>query len=127
MDLDLAHLAVTVALRRSLSLRPVSAVRGTLAVPGDKSISHRYVMLGALPAGTTTITNLAPGADVASTVACIAALGARVEPRASQALAITGCGAGGFTRPDAPLEAGNSETTLLLLYVLVGVQPLQTT
>ncbi|HEY7475423.1 MAG TPA: 3-phosphoshikimate 1-carboxyvinyltransferase [Vicinamibacterales bacterium] len=122
-----SRISVTVALRRSLSLRPVSAVRGTLAVPGDKSISHRYVMLGALPAGTTTITNLAPGADVASTVACMAALGARVEPRASHALAITGCGTGGFIQPGAPLDAGNSGTTLRLLAGLVAGRPIQTT
>ena len=118
---------VTVALRRSLSLRPVSAVRGTLAVPGDKSISHRYVMLGALPAGTTTITNLAPGADVASTVACMTALGARVEPHGSHSLSITGRGAGGFTQPGGPLDAGNSGTTLRLLSGLVAGRPIQTT
>jgi 3-phosphoshikimate 1-carboxyvinyltransferase len=102
-------------------------MRGTLTVPGDKSISHRYVMLGALPPGTTTITNLAPGADVASTVACMAALGARVERRPADAIAITGCGTAGFTQPGAPLDAGNSGTTLRLLSGLVAGRPIQTT
>ena len=55
---------VIVDFRRSLPVTPVSAVRGTLAVPGDKSISHRYVMLAAAAAGTTSLANLAPGESV---------------------------------------------------------------
>jgi 3-phosphoshikimate 1-carboxyvinyltransferase len=120
-----AAFAVTVALRRSLSLTPASAVRGTLTVPGDKSISHRYVMLGGAASGTTAITNLAPGADVASTVACMAALGAQIDPQGPNALAIAGLGAAGFRQPGAPLDAGNSGTTLRLLSGLVASQPIR--
>ena len=120
-----AAFAVTVALRRSLSLTPASAVRGTLTVPGDKSISHRYVMLGGAASGTTAITNLAPGADVASTVACLAALGAQIDPQGPNALAIAGLGAAGFRQPGAPLDAGNSGTTLRLLSGLVASQPIR--
>lgn len=101
-------------------------MRGTLTVPGDKSISHRYVMLGAAAAGTTILSNLAPGADVASTRACMAALGAAIEPQGTDAFSIAGCGAGGFTQPTAPLDAGNSGTTLRLLSGLVASRPIQT-
>jgi 3-phosphoshikimate 1-carboxyvinyltransferase len=118
---------VTVALRRSLSLSPAGAVRGTLAVPGDKSISHRYVMLGAAASGTTAITNLAPGADVAATVACMTALGARVERDADHALSITGRGAAGLAQPVTTLDAENSGTTLRLLSGLVASRPVHVT
>lgn len=122
-----AEITVTVALRRSLSLSPAGAVRGTLAVPGDKSISHRYVMLGGSASGTTTITNLASGADVAATVACMTALGAGVERSADHALSITGRGAGGFIQPDTTLDAENSGTTLRLLSGLVASRPVRVT
>ena len=118
---------MTVALRRSLSLSPAGAVRGTLAVPGDKSISHRYVMLGASATGTTTLTNLAPGADVAATVACMTALGARVARENSHTLAITGRGGDGFVQPATPLDAENSGTTLRLLSGLVASRPIRVT
>ena len=117
---------VIVDFRRSLPVTPVSAVRGTLAVPGDKSISHRYVMLAAAAAGTTSLANLAPGADVASTLACVAALGAGVDRHGANACAIAGCGTGGFVQPAAPLDAGNSGTTLRLLSGLVASRPIQT-
>jgi 3-phosphoshikimate 1-carboxyvinyltransferase len=118
---------VTVALRRSLSLSPAGVVRGTLTVPGDKSISHRYVMLGASAAGTTTMTNLAPGADVAATVACMTALGARVERENSHTVAITGRGGAGFIQPATALDAENSGTTLRLLSGLVASRPIRVT
>jgi 3-phosphoshikimate 1-carboxyvinyltransferase len=95
-------------------------------VPGDKSISHRYVMLGAAAAGTTTVANTAPGADVASTLACVAALGAGVERHGAHTVSIAGCGAGGFIQPAATLDAGNSGTTLRLLSGLVASRPIQT-
>lgn len=57
-----------------LSISPASRFGGRLAVPGDKSISHRYVLFSALADGTTSITGLAPGADVASSIACMHAM-----------------------------------------------------
>ena len=88
---------------------PPGACHGTLRVPGDKSISHRYAMLGAIAEGTTDIAHLAPGDDVATTLACLQALGAAIERHGPLAVRITGCGCararGG--RP-APLDAGNS-------------------
>lgn len=99
---------------------------GRLSVPGDKSISHRYALLGALARGTTTIDHYAPGDDCASTVACLSALGAHgeIERRADTEsgsikgdprLTIEGRGVGGFQPPASPLDAGNSGTTMRLL------------
>ena len=62
-----------------LDLRPARVVQGAVPVPGDKSISHRYVMLGSLAEGTTSVAHLAPGADVAATIACFEGLGVRIE------------------------------------------------
>ena len=62
-------------------------------MPGDKSISHRYVMLGAIAQGTTRITNLAPGADVAATMACFRELGVQIEAAGPDLIVIKG-GAG---------------------------------
>jgi hypothetical protein len=83
------HAVVTVP---TLTIHPAHAVRGTLEVPGDKSISHRCVLLGALADGTTTVTNLSPGADVAATVACLRALGADIAPATGHGLRIQGRG-----------------------------------
>ena len=75
-----------------LTISPSPRFGGRLAVPGDKSISHRYVMFGALADGTTSVTGLAPGADVASTIACMHALGASIHRTGPGALEIKGRG-----------------------------------
>jgi len=107
-----------------LQLQPVPFVRGTLAVPGDKSLSHRYLMLGAIAQGVTRVAHLAPGADVASTAACVRALGASVDhDPASGALQIIGCGRQGLQAPTADLDAGNSGTTMRLLAGLLAGHP----
>jgi len=80
--------------------------------PGDKSISHRAVLFGALAEGETNVTNLAPGKDVASTMSCVAALGASVERRGRGAVRIRG---GAWHDPAAALDCGNSGTTMRLL------------
>ncbi len=84
-------------------------------------------MLGALAPGLTEITHIAPGADVASTLACIAALGARVERPAEGVARILGVGSAGFRTPPGPLDAGNSGTTMRLLAGLVSGFPLRVT
>ena len=63
---------------------PARTVSGVLRVPGDKSISHRYALLGAIADGRTTIANYAPGADCASTLACVAALGSIVDRKSTR-------------------------------------------
>jgi 3-phosphoshikimate 1-carboxyvinyltransferase len=112
--------------QRQLVIEPVQRVHGTLEVPGDKSIAHRYAMLGAVSAGTTEIAHLAPGADVATTISCLRALGARIEPRGSLAVQITGCGARGLSPAASPLDAGNSGTTMRLLAGIVASHPFRT-
>ena len=106
----------------SVVVHPVTRVRGRIPIPGDKSISHRYALLAALAGGRSTLTGYAPGADCASTLRCLQALGVRVEgPGAPERgtdrriVTIDGRGIGGLKSPPAPLDAGNSGTTLRLL------------
>jgi 3-phosphoshikimate 1-carboxyvinyltransferase len=98
-------------------IAPAGAVRGRIQVPGDKSISHRYAILAALADGRSTITNYAPGGDCQSTLACLAGLGVTVErdPGPDGRVAVTGRGLGGLQPPSAPLDCGNSGTTMRLL------------
>lgn len=104
-----------------LAVAPARSVRGTLRVPGDKSISHRYAILAGIASGTTTITGLSPGADVAATLDCLTALGVRIEQPAEGTVRITGTDRQSFATPGTPLDARNSGTTLRLLAgVLAG-------
>ena len=74
-------------------IRPARNIYGTLRLPGDKSISHRYAMLGAFAEGTSRFTNFSTGADCASTLACMQALGAKVtQSRMRPSIEITGVG-----------------------------------
>jgi len=107
-----------------LHIRPATTLRGSIRIPGDKSISHRYVMLGGIALGTTTITNLAPGADVAATIDCMRGLGARVVECGADAVTVTGEGWSGLQTPAGPLDARNSGTTMRLLAGLVAGRPL---
>jgi 3-phosphoshikimate 1-carboxyvinyltransferase len=89
-------------------------------VPGDKSISHRALILGALATGTTRIAGLLEAADVAATAKAIAALGAEVE-RSNGAVAVKGQGVGGLRAPSSALDFGNSGTaSRLMLGVIAG-------
>ena len=107
----------------SVVVRPASRVRGRITIPGDKSISHRYALLAALADGTSTITRYAPGADCASTLSCLAALGVTISGPAGapdahpdqRVVTVQGRGLGGLRASQAPLDAGNSGTTLRLL------------
>ena len=107
------------------TVEPASYVHGTVRVPGDKSISHRYAILAALADGRSTIRGYAPGADCSSTLRCLEMLGVAVDrrsdPTAGPDIVIDGRGVGGLQAPDAVLDAGNSGTTLRLLSgVLAG-------
>ncbi|HEX5069923.1 MAG TPA: 3-phosphoshikimate 1-carboxyvinyltransferase [Vicinamibacterales bacterium] len=103
---------------------------GALRVPGDKSISHRYVMLGAMARGLTTVNNLAPGADVASTVDCFRRLGVPIaidhDGLRPRAVHITGTGWPGLHEPAEILDAGNSGTTMRLMAGMLAGRPLRT-
>ncbi|HKD43195.1 MAG TPA: 3-phosphoshikimate 1-carboxyvinyltransferase [Myxococcaceae bacterium] len=87
---------------------------GTVVAPGDKSISHRALILAALARGRCELTNLAPGADVRSTAACLRSLGAQVQLDQSAAT-VTGGGLSGLKAPNGTLDCGNSGTTIRLL------------
>ena len=99
----------------SRSVAPARSIRGTLRVPGDKSIAHRALMLGALADGTTRIDGLPDGADVASTRRCLEALGVAIcEVGAS--VAVVGLGrSGALGAAGTRLDCGNSGTTMRLL------------
>ncbi len=94
--------------------RPASPLTGEITVPGDKSISHRALMFGALAVGETRITGLLEGEDVLRTAAAMRALGAAIE-RQGDAWLVAGRGIGGLTPPDDILDMGNSGTAARLL------------
>jgi 3-phosphoshikimate 1-carboxyvinyltransferase len=110
----------------TLHIRSVSRLEGALRLPGDKSVSHRYALLGACAEGTTTVAHLSSGADVASTLACVSALGAALTRVDADRVRIRGCGAAGFRPPDRVLDAGNSGTTTRLLAGLLAACPFTT-
>ena len=83
------------------TIRPARNILGSLRLPGDKSISHRYGMLAAFAEGTSRFTNFSTGADCASTLACMQALGATVTMQDDGRVAITGV-AGQVTPPQKP-------------------------
>jgi 3-phosphoshikimate 1-carboxyvinyltransferase len=100
---------------------PAASVSGAIVLPGDKSISHRYGMLTAIAEGTSTIHNYSTGADCQSTLACMEALGARVEKR-DGAVVVHGLGIDGLHQPAAPLDAGNSGSTIRMLSGILAAQ-----
>lgn len=110
-----------------LTISPVRAVCGELTVPGDKSISHRYVLLSALAPGRSVIAHLSSGADVAATVSCMRALGVDVVQEGSDRVAVTGRGYLGWAPPREPLDAVNSGTTMRLLAGLLAAHPFRST
>ena len=89
---------------------------GTLAPPGDKSISHRSTVLNAMSQGEAVVTNYSPGGDCAATLRCLRALGVPIRRlEAEGSFAIEGVGLDGFREPTDVLNAGNSGTTMRLL------------
>jgi 3-phosphoshikimate 1-carboxyvinyltransferase len=109
------------------TVMPAARAAGRIRVPGDKSISHRYALLAALADGQSTIDGYSPGADCASTLRCLRALGVRVRRAGDSTIVIDGAGVRGLSRPDAPLDAGNSGTTLRLLAGILAAHPFQST
>jgi 3-phosphoshikimate 1-carboxyvinyltransferase len=100
------------------SISPARAIEGVITLPGDKSISHRYGMLASIAAGRTTIANYSTGADCQSTLACMAALGAKIE-RQEGLVVIEG---GTLHEPAAMLDAGNSGSTIRMLSGILAAQ-----
>src|SRR5271170_3257630 len=103
-------------------VRPARNFQGSVTLPGDKSISHRYAMLAGIAAGTTRLSNFSTGADPHSSLACMEALGAKVTHNADKTIEITGTG-GTFQQPSAPLDCGNSGSTMRMLAGLIAPHP----
>ena len=95
-------------------------LRGRVKPPGDKSISHRALILGLLCVGETKIVGLLEGSDILRTAAACAALGAKVERRGEGRWSIRGCGIGSLLAPRAPLDFGNSGTGMRLMMGVAG-------
>jgi 3-phosphoshikimate 1-carboxyvinyltransferase len=105
--------------------RPLTAgLKGEAMVPGDKSISHRALMLGALAVGETGITGLLEGEDVLATAGAMRALGAEIEREAPGRWRVAGCGVGALREPENVLDMGNSGTAARLLTGILASHPL---
>ena len=112
---------------RSGSFQPSGPLRGTLKVPGDKSISHRALMLSALAVGTSNISGLLEGEDVLATAAAMRAMGAHIERNGEGSWTVHGVGVGGLMQPSGALDMGNSGTSTRLLMGLVASHRLTAT
>ena len=106
-------------------MKASAPLKGTVTIPGDKSISHRSVMFGALANGTTKVTNFLRGADCLSTIACFRKLGIEIEETPDEIL-IHGKGIHGLTAPDSMLDVGNSGTTTRLISGILAGQTFTT-
>ena len=101
-------------------------LKGEVTVPGDKSISHRAVMFGALSQGITEVTNFLQGADCLSTIDCFRRLGIQIE-NTPEKIVIHGKGLHGLTQSDSILDVGNSGTTTRLISGILAGQTFETT
>lgn len=104
---------------------PANKLRGSLTIPGDKSISHRAVMLGSLAEGVTRVHGFLKGADCLSTIACFRQMGIQIEEKGN-VLYIYGKGLKGLSAPEAALDVGNSGTTTRLISGILAGQPFET-
>jgi 3-phosphoshikimate 1-carboxyvinyltransferase len=107
-----------------LTARRAGPLRGSIRVPGDKSISHRALILGALAVGTTRISGLLEGEDVHNTATAMRSLGARVERTGEGTWRVDGVGVTGFGEPKGPLDFGNSGTGCRLVMGAVAGCPI---
>lgn len=102
-------------------ITPAASVSGSVVLPGDKSISHRYAMLAAIAEGPSTIQNYSTGADCQSTLGAVADLGIQVD-REEQSIVIHGKGLDGLAEPARTLDAGNSGSTIRMLSGILAAQ-----
>ena len=120
----LSHLSSQATPRSFVATGPLT---GRIRVPGDKSISHRSLMLSALAVGTSRVTGLLEGEDVLATAAAMRAMGAGIERLADGSWTIDGVGVGGLMQPRTALDMGNSGTSTRLLMGLLASHPLTAT
>ena len=107
-------------------IRQARGIKGTITVPGDKSISHRGLLLGAIAEGTTAIHNLSSSVDVWSTWRCLKQLGVEIIEK-DDSLEVIGKGFYGLKPPSKRLDCGNSGTTMRLMTGILAAQPFKTT
>lgn len=103
-------------------VQPGGSLKGKIRVPGDKSISHRSIMLGSLAEGTTTVTGFLEGEDSLATLRAFQAMGVEVEGPVEGKVTIKGVGLKGLKQPSYPLNMGNSGTSMRLLSGIVAGQ-----
>jgi 3-phosphoshikimate 1-carboxyvinyltransferase len=106
---------------------PAGPIRGDIAIPGDKSISHRAIMLAALAEGTSRITGFLEGEDTRATAAAFSALGVKIEVPESSRRIVHGLGLHGLSAPRAPIDCGNAGTGMRLLAGLLAGQSFDAT
>ena len=102
-----------------MRIAPARRLRGSVSLPGDKSISHRAALIAAVARGRSHLTNFSTSSDCASTLACLAQLGVRIE-RNGNDVWIEGVGPGGFSAPKQALDCGNSGSTMRMLAGLLA-------
>src|SRR5919198_574996 len=107
-------------LQKSAIIHPAKGLSGSLRLPGDKSISHRYAMLGGIAEGRTKLENFSTGADCASTLGCLRSLGVKWE-RNDTSVVIYGCGSK-LKATSNPLDCGNSGSTIRMLSGILAGQ-----
>lgn len=108
-------------------IAPALQAGGRIRVPGDKSISHRFAMFAALADGVSRVSGYSPGADCASTLACLASLGVTIRRTGPHGFEITGRGLRGLQPAAAPIQAANSGTTMRLMSGILAAHPMQVT
>jgi 3-phosphoshikimate 1-carboxyvinyltransferase len=107
-------------------IKPATGLKGSVRLPGDKSISHRYAMIASVAEGVSRIENYSSGADCQSTLACMRALGVEIEKQ-DRTVLIHGRGLDGLRAPAETLDAGNSGSTIRMLSGMLAAQPFTST
>jgi 3-phosphoshikimate 1-carboxyvinyltransferase len=105
-----------------VKVEPATALRGHIAVPGDKSVSHRAVLLGAIGDGEALVRGFGRSGDTVSTMAAVRALGVTIHDDDVDRIRIEGAGLRGLREPSGPIDCGNSGTTLRLLAGILAGQ-----
>lgn len=118
---------MTRAEARPMQFAARGRLQGSLALPGDKSIAHRALMLSALAVGESRIVNLSQGSDVLSTAAALRAMGTRISAGSDGVWDVSGVGVGGLLQPQAAFDMGNSGTSARLLMGLVATHDITAT
>ena len=105
-----------------MRVEPAARIDGHIGVPGDKSVSHRALLIGALAEGETRVTRFGRSGDTLSTLGVVRALGVRVEEEDEDTLVVHGAGLRGLRSPDGPLDCGNAGTLVRLIAGVLAFQ-----